>query len=97
MLEIVHNDAPWAAGFHPKQFSLYHACYGNVKPNLIANNTLKYVKIDAGLRADQRTAWNRPISWPLWLMAGLLAAGAAPAVSVYRRRESGKRPSLKPA
>jgi ABC-type transport system substrate-binding protein len=88
MLEIVRHDAPWASGFHPKQFSLYHAWYGNVKPNLMANNTLKYVKVDPRLRTERRTAWNRPRWGPVALIAGLLAAAAAPAVSAYRRKEN---------
>ena len=53
MLEIARRDAPWIWGFHPKQYSLYHAWYQNVKPNLMANNGLKYVRIDAGLRATK--------------------------------------------
>jgi len=86
MLGIVHNDTPWATGFHPKQFSLYHAWYGNVKPNLMANNTLKYVKIEAGLRADQRVAWNPPRLWPMGVLLGTLAMGILPAVMAYRKK-----------
>ncbi len=90
MVAIVRHDAPWASGWHPKQFSLYHAWYGNVKPNLMANNTLKYVKVDPRLRTARRIAWNRPRWGPVALIAGLLAAAAAPAVSVYRRRENSR-------
>ncbi len=37
MVEIVRRDAPWAFGFHPKQFMLHHGWYLNAKPNLMAN------------------------------------------------------------
>ncbi len=71
MVEIFRGDAPWASGFHPKQFALYHAWYTNIKPNLMANNTLKYIKIDPILRAEQRHAWNRPA----WEVAGVMIFG----------------------
>ncbi len=87
MVEIARRDAPWIWGFHPKQYALYHAWYRNIKPNLMANNGLKYVRIDAELRARERREWNRPVLWPLGLLALALGAAIVPAVVVYRRRE----------
>ena len=87
MVAIVRHDTPWAAGFHPKQFALYHAWYGNVKPNLMAHNTIKYIKIDPVLRAASRRKWNRPVVWPVLAAALALTAAAAPAVVAHRRRE----------
>lgn len=87
MLEVVRRDAPWAAGFHPKRFGLYHAWYQNSKPNLMANNTLKYVKIDPARRTEQRQAWNKPVWWPVVVIVALLVAGTVPAVATYRRKE----------
>lgn len=87
MVEIARRDAPWAWGFFPKAFSLSHAWYGNVKPNLMANNTLKYKWIDARLRERQRVLWNPPVVWPLLLLLVLLLLSAVPAVLLYRRRE----------
>ncbi len=63
--EIVRRDAPWVFGFHPKRFSLFHSWYNNLKPNLMANNRLKYTRIDAVARAEKRQAWNKPIFLPL--------------------------------
>ncbi|MGZ8136964.1 MAG: ABC transporter substrate-binding protein, partial [Methylococcaceae bacterium] len=40
MQEIVRHDAPWIFGLHPKQFSLFHGWYQNLKANLMANNEL---------------------------------------------------------
>ncbi len=87
MVEILRRDAPWVWGFFPKSFALYHAWYQNVKPNLMANNTLKYRRVDSQLRDDLRRQWNPPIVWPILLGLLLLVLSAIPAVRVYLRRE----------
>jgi len=87
MLAIARRDAPWIWGFHPKQYSLNHAWYQNLKPNLMANNSLKYVKIDTALRSEKRREWNQPIWWPLLALVAMLAAALLPAVAAYRRKE----------
>lgn len=87
MLEIVRRDAPWIFAYYPKSFGLTHGWVHNVKPNLMANNTLKYRRIDPALRAQKREQWNRPVLWPIALMAAALAAVIAPAVFAWRRRE----------
>lgn len=86
MVDIVQADAPWIWGLHPKQFSLYHAWLKNIKPNDMANNTLKYKRIDPRLRAAQRAAWNRPVVWPVVTLGLLLVAGFIPALLTYRRK-----------
>ena len=88
MNRIIRNDAPWVFGFHPKQFVLYHDWYFNAKPNLMANNTLKYKRIDPKLREQKRQAWNQPIVWPLAALLLLLFIAILPAVISYRRHES---------
>jgi ABC-type transport system substrate-binding protein len=87
MTEIIRRDAPWIWGFHPKAFTLFHSWYGNVRPNLMANNTLKYKKVDPGLRAEFREKWNQPVFWPLFLIAFVIIATIVPAVVYYRRHE----------
>jgi ABC-type transport system substrate-binding protein len=87
MVEILRQDAPWAWGFFPKGFSLHHSWYRNVKPNLMANNTLKYKAIDPVERERRREAWNRPVVWPLVALLIILLLSAIPAVIGYRRRE----------
>ncbi len=87
MLVILWQDAPWAWGFHPMGFSLMHAWYHNVKPNLMANNTLKYKRLDTQLRERQRTAWNRPVIWPVGLVLLLSLLSTVPAFIGYRNRE----------
>ena len=89
MLDVLRVDAPWLWGFHPKDYVLYHAWYGNVKPNQIAYNTVKYHRLDPDLRERQRRAWNHPVWWPF--VAGLLGliALTLPAIAMWRRRERG--------
>jgi ABC-type transport system substrate-binding protein len=87
MVDIARQDAPWIWGFHPRKFSLYHGWVRNVKPSTMANNTLKYVRIDPRVRAASTAAWNPPVLWPVWVAVGLLGAGVIPAVVGYRRRE----------
>jgi len=89
MVAIFREDVPWVSGFHPKRFGLYHAWYGNIKPNLMANNTLKYAKVDAVLRAEKRQAWNKPHWGPLWVIGIVLVAGTLPAIVSYRKKERG--------
>ena len=87
MVEIARRDAPWIWGFHPKNFSLHHAWFHNVKPNLMANNTLKYQRVDAVQRQASRFSWNAPVLWPLAVFGGLLGVSVIPAIMSFRRRE----------
>lgn len=87
MVAIARRDAPWLWGFFPKDFSLAHAWLHNLKPNLMANNTLKYVRLDTPVRAAAWPAWNRPIWWPVAWGGGLLLASLVPAWFLWRRRE----------
>lgn len=69
---LIRQDSPWVFGFHPKTFSLYHRWYENIKLNLMANNQLKYVRIDSQARAQQRTEWNQPVLWPIGMSLGVV-------------------------
>ena len=87
MVDILRHDAPWIWGFYPKAFSLYHDWYGNVKPNLMANNTLKYKRITPEVRNQRQQVWNPPVVWPVIFLLVVLVTSAIPAVMVYRRHE----------
>ncbi|MET0117196.1 MAG: ABC transporter substrate-binding protein [Sedimenticola sp.] len=87
MIEILRQDAPWVFGFHPKAFSLFHSWYRNVKPNLMANNTLKYKRLEPELRQQKRNEWNPPVLWPVITLLVVLVLSAIPAVRIYRRHE----------
>jgi oligopeptide transport system substrate-binding protein len=87
MVEIARRDAPWIWGTHPKEYSLGHSWLANDKPNNMARNNIKYLKVDAQKRSALRSEWNRPMLWPLALILAVLIASAVPAVLSYRRRE----------
>jgi len=87
MMAVLHREAPWVAIFFPVDFVLHHDWYANTKPNLMANNTLKYKRIDGERRAESRRVWNGPVVWPLAVIAGALLVSLVPAVLVFRRRE----------
>lgn len=89
MLFILRQDAPWIWGFHPKQFSLYHVWNKNIKPNLMANNTMKYRRLDAKTRFELQQEWNRPILWPIGLIVFVFVLLILPAgISYYQRTHS---------
>ena len=90
MADIAREDAPWVWGFHPKMFTLYHAWNHNIKPNLMANNTLKYRRLDTDLRQQRQQEWNRPVVWPLFLVLITLLIMVLPAFVVYRRKKHTK-------
>ncbi len=86
MQEIIHNDAPWVFGFHPKSVSLYHSWYHNLKPNLMANNKLKYQRIEPEQRNVLRQQWNQPVLWPIVLVILLVILLVLPAVRSFQHR-----------
>ena len=87
MVEIARRDAPWIWGIHPKDYTLRHSWVSNDKPNNMARNNVKYLKIDPAKREALRRDWNRPIVGPLLAILALLVASGVPAFLSYRRRE----------
>ena len=87
MTSILQQDSPWLWGFHPKAFSLFHEWYKNVKPNLMANNLLKYKRVDSELRKVKRAEWNQPNYWPLVFLVLFLVISFVPAAIGFYRRE----------
>ncbi|MFA6062126.1 MAG: ABC transporter substrate-binding protein [Gallionella sp.] len=90
MLEILRQDSPWLWGHHPKNYVLQHGWLHNVKPNVMANNKLKYWRVDAPLRDQLRVGWNQPVRWPLWLGGGLLLICLVAMRRVLQRREESR-------
>jgi len=88
MLEIVRKDAPWVWGFYPKSIALVHDWFHNVVPNAMANNTLKYKRIDPVQRFDRQQVWNRPVLWPLLMIAVVVSLLIWGLREAYRRRQS---------
>jgi len=87
MLEIVREDAPWIWGVHPKSLSLFHQWYKNVLPNAMANNTLKYKRVDAKLRAEKQKEWNQPVIMPLIFLVLFIIVMGFSLHRIYRNRQ----------
>jgi len=54
----------------------------------MANNSLKYQRIEPGVRAVLQQQWNQPVRWPLYALAGLLFFVLLPAWIGYRRKQA---------
>jgi ABC-type transport system substrate-binding protein len=87
MIDIARFDAPWVWGFIPKQFSLHHDWYLNSKPNLMANNSLKYRRIEPQKRLVMQARWNKPVLWPVIALVLLVVLVVLPAFFAFRRRQ----------
>ncbi len=87
MVTILREDSPWLWGWHPVAFSLHHGWYKNAKPNLMANNTLKYKRIDPVTRTEKRQQWNPPVLWPLKWVLALFLLFLIPAIVIMRRKQ----------
>ena len=87
MLEIVRMDAPWVWGFHSKSLALTHNWFKNVIPNAMANNTLKYKRIDNELRVKKQKEWNQPVLMPLAIILLLMVFGTILLYRVYVNRQ----------
>ena len=87
MVKIAREDAPWVWGYHPKDYALSHAWMKNGKPNNMARNGLKFLRVDTALREQRRAQWNQPLAWPIVLIVALLVLGSLPAWASFRRRE----------
>jgi hypothetical protein len=59
----------------------------NGKPNNMARNNLKYLRVDVAKREAMRREWNRPVVWPAVLVLLVLVLSAVPAFLAYKRRE----------
>lgn len=83
MQQILKNDLPWMAAYHPTTIGLRQQWVGPTKPNPIARNTYKYISIDSSLRRKCRRAWNQPIFWPIGGIAIVIILFCIPAIGLY--------------
>lgn len=90
MLEILRRDSPWLWGYHPKDYVLQHSWVSNVKANVMANNKIKYWRVDMKLRDVLRRKWNQPVRWPLWLAAAAVLLFGIWLWRMLRQREEAK-------
>ena len=53
----------------------------------MANNTLKYKRVNAQMRAEKRKEWNQPNYMPLVYLGIFLLISFIPAIIAFRKRE----------
>jgi len=87
MIKIAQEDAPWVWGMHPKKMALYHKWFQNVYPHAMSDDTLKYKRIDAKLRAEKQEEWNQPVLLPLVLFFLFPLLMAYPLYRAYQKRQ----------
>ena len=90
MLKLFYQDMPWVGGFYPVGYGLFHEWYSNSKSNAMLRGGYKYKRIDAELREAQRTAWNRPVLWPIFALLLLAVVVIYPAYRVVVKRGEAK-------
>jgi oligopeptide transport system substrate-binding protein len=69
MVNMLQQDAPAIWGFYPKGFTLNQQWMQPSKPNAIANNSLKYQRLNPLLRAQLQKVWDQPKRLPLLIIA----------------------------
>jgi ABC-type transport system substrate-binding protein len=85
MRALLEQERPWIELFHPEDYALLHGWLGLVKPTGLTVPVHKYWAVEPVLRAERRAAWNQPVRWPAWALAGLVVLGLAPGVTTYLR------------
>ena len=87
MVALLHQQMPWAGGFHPQDYILQQSWISNLKPSHLSHDTLKYQRIDATRRAALQRQWNRPNWRPIQLLLLLLTVLLLPAIYLAWQRE----------
>ena len=87
-IDIVRKDNPWIWGYHTKEYYLNNSWIYNTKRHGIAQDTLKYLRIDTAQRHRLQREWNKPVIWPLIAIITTFILILLPAVVAYRRRQN---------
>ena len=87
MVGLLQRDTPWVWGVHPIDFTLSHTWNQIAKPNAMANNTLKYQRLDPKQRQRAQAEWNQPWLWPVILLFAIVLLVILPLFVGYWRRQ----------
>jgi len=85
MTLLLESERPWIELYHDEVYALYHPWLHNAKAFGMSFPMWKYVDIDPQQRAALRDAWNEPITWPAYVLAGLVLALVLPGVATFLR------------
>jgi len=87
LVRIVQEDAPWTMGFFPYASAAAQRWVHNYKPAILIRDHGRYLRLDLEDRVASIAAWNRPVWWPLALLAAAAALLAWVGARALRRRE----------
>ena len=90
MISIMQEDAPIMFGYYPKAAAAFQSWVTNAKPTSMIRNSLQYIGIDAEARRKAVERWNRPVLWPLLLIAAGAALLVLFARRVWKQRDSAR-------
>lgn len=85
MVDLLARERPWIELFHPENYALYHDWLLHVKSFGMSYPMVKYMDLDVKKRAAQRRAWNRPVRWPAYALAGLAILVILPGIRTFLR------------
>jgi ABC-type transport system substrate-binding protein len=87
LVAIAREDAPWTMGFFPYASAAVQSWVHNSKPAVLIRDHGRYLRLDVPQRVAALTAWNRPVWWPIGLLAGVALVLVWLARGNLRRRE----------
>jgi hypothetical protein len=87
MVALVQRDAPWSFGYFPYSSSAAQSWVHNFKPAVLVRDHGRYLRLDIAERVRKLEEWNRPVWWPMLLIALALLALVGIGWRSLRRRE----------
>lgn len=86
MNDILAEDVPLILTFNKHFYTVIQPWARRTHNNLMTEGGVKYLQIDAELRAQVRGEWNRKPLWPLWVGGGVFACAGIYAFRWNRRQ-----------
>ena len=88
MVRILQDDSPWCFGYFPWGGMAFQQWVHNGKPSIMIRDMAQYYRLEPELRARKQAEWNKPVRWPLVLIAIAALAALWAARRSYKLRET---------
>jgi ABC-type transport system substrate-binding protein len=69
MVKMLQDDAPWSMGFYPWASLAVQGWVKNTKPAILIRDHGRYLKLDIPAREVALADWNKPVWWPIVVIA----------------------------